>query len=691
MNKRIAFTVVLFLLMASTGLASLTDGLAAYYPFDGDARDLSGYANHGTVYGAQLTEDRFGRADHAYLFDGQTDKIEAPHSASLDITGPITLSAWIRTNETYWYSSIIAKKVEPDPAIGYDLCTFNGKAATGLLYTSGHTHNGGIVFSDTLVVDGQWHLLTSTYDGSEMRMYVDGQLDGSLAYSDGYESNTEPLKIGYYYYPYNDGQEGSHNRALNGAIDEVRIYNRALAQSEITELYNEESEFPPLPPTVGLVAHYKLDGTSGAVVDETGNYDGVNFGATRGVTGKVGNAFYFDESDYVSTDLIPSIYATASLWIYPEGPGLGLPHGGFLGTGITTDGGKDCWSLSWSSDTEAVAIAFYEGNSVNGSIPVSNPGSVPLGVFSHIAVVVNDTNTSLYINGELSGTGTLLSSQDRHDRGLLIGRHYVTGGGASTMRGKIDEVRIYNRALTQFEITELYNEGSEPPCPPLPSHEPWSFVHMTDTHFGWLLEDISDLINPFQILSCIANMDPKPDFILLTGDIGHFGCADDSKCIGSSSYWSPYRAYHSFVKLANNYGIDVYPVPGNHDRMEFPSLPFPSWFSDDCDNGLSCYNVQVTSLTNYDFEDEEHEGLLFIGLDSGSGYPPGEGLSTVQIDYIEDLGSKYPCTPKIVFMHHPGLDPEDLDIGTNQPKFLEWCKSNKVELVLAGHSHQDHT
>jgi len=241
MNKRITFTVVMLLLTASTGLASLTDGLVAYYPFDGDASDLSGNANHGTVYGAQLTEDRFGIDDHAYLFDGQTDKIEAPHSASLDITGPITLSAWIRTNETYWYSSIIAKKVEPDPAIGYDLCTFDSKAATGLLYTSGHTHNGGIVFSDTLVVDGQWHLLTSTYDGSEMRMYVDGQLDGSLAYSDGYESNTEPLKIGYYYYPYNDGQGGSHNRALNGVIDEVRIYNRALTQSEITELYNEES------------------------------------------------------------------------------------------------------------------------------------------------------------------------------------------------------------------------------------------------------------------------------------------------------------------------------------------------------------------------------------------------------------------------------------------------------------------
>jgi hypothetical protein len=126
-----------------------------------------------------------------------------------------------------------------------------------------------------------------------------------------------------------------------------------------------------------------------------------------------------------------------------------------MGTGITTTGGKDCWSFGWHLDAEAVAIAFYKGNLINGEIPLSNPGSVPLGEFSHIAVIVDDTNISLYINGELSETCILLSSQDVHDRGLMIGRHFVSGGGASTMRGLIDDVRIYDRALSPAEVYEL--------------------------------------------------------------------------------------------------------------------------------------------------------------------------------------------------------------------------------------------
>ncbi|MFC1636089.1 LamG-like jellyroll fold domain-containing protein [Planctomycetota bacterium] len=210
-----------------------------------------------------------------------------------------------------------------------------------------------------------------------------------------------------------------------------------------------EPEDPP--PTDGPVAYYKLDGTSGAVVDETGNHDGVNHGATRGVAGKVGSAFEFDGSDYVSTDLIPSIYATASLWISPEED----ISGSFLGTGGTTDGGKDGWSFAYVVQ-EVLYTQFWKGNALTGTI-FTNTGSVPLGEFSHIAVVVNDTEISAYINGELSGTTTLPSSPDAHDRGLMIGRNFQTGAGANTMRGKIDEVRIYNQALTADEVSELIN------------------------------------------------------------------------------------------------------------------------------------------------------------------------------------------------------------------------------------------
>jgi len=261
MNKRIIFTVVMLLLTASTGLASLTDGLAAYYPFDGNANDLSGNANHAVVYGALPTE---GRADHAYLFDGFDDTIEAPHSASLDITGPITVSCWVKAHDTYWRSGLVIKAPDYDPSVGYHLRTVYDKAHFGLYYSVGSTHKGGGVSSDTLVNDNVWHLVTGTYDGSEIRMYVDGQLETLTPYSLGYESNTAALQIGHYYYPYSDlwgpGHEGRHNVTLNGAIDEVRIYNRALDQSEITELYTGEPE-PPVTTLSGIVYEdLNLDG-----------------------------------------------------------------------------------------------------------------------------------------------------------------------------------------------------------------------------------------------------------------------------------------------------------------------------------------------------------------------------------------------------------------------------------------------
>jgi len=198
------------------------------------------------VYGAQLTEDRFGNPNQAYLFDGFNDTIEAPHSASLDITGPITVSCWVKAQNTYWRSGLVIKAPDPDPDVGYKLRTFYDKASMGLVYSQ---HVGGGASSDTVVNDNVWHLVTGTYDNSEIRMYVDGQLEAVTPYSAGYKSNTAALQIGHYYYPYHDGQEGRNDVTLNGAIDEVRIYNRALTKDEIKELvfgtYNIAIDFKP--------------------------------------------------------------------------------------------------------------------------------------------------------------------------------------------------------------------------------------------------------------------------------------------------------------------------------------------------------------------------------------------------------------------------------------------------------------
>ncbi len=73
----------------------------AYYPFNGNADDESGNENHGTVYGATLTEDRFGNADSAYYFDGTNDYIEIP---SVNPTSAITVSAWVKSVSSSSYS-----------------------------------------------------------------------------------------------------------------------------------------------------------------------------------------------------------------------------------------------------------------------------------------------------------------------------------------------------------------------------------------------------------------------------------------------------------------------------------------------------------------------------------------------------------------------------------------------------------
>ena len=77
-----------------------TDGLVAYYPFNGNANDESANSNNGTVNGATLTTDRDGNANSAYSFDGVDDKIDIPHHDSLNLDANFSISVWI--NASAW-------------------------------------------------------------------------------------------------------------------------------------------------------------------------------------------------------------------------------------------------------------------------------------------------------------------------------------------------------------------------------------------------------------------------------------------------------------------------------------------------------------------------------------------------------------------------------------------------------------
>ena len=225
--------------------------------------------------------------------------------------------------------------------------------------------------------------------------------------------------------------------------------------------------------------------------------------------------------------------------------------------------------------------------------------------------------------------------------------------------------------------------GSEEPPEP-----PWRFVHITDPHIGG--DDKEEMYKVYETLAAviqrIVEENPKPDFILATGDISDEGCNAECRL--------QYLLYLSAILHAKDYEIPVYTVPGNHDHRPIG----------DCD--LSCYNATIRALLPSDVQDLhrllpddyrfEHKGFVFIGLDSGHDWPRSDtGLTQDQISALRLFGSNHP-SPKIIFMHHPGkdigvswLDQVDIQEETQQD-FLDWCQSDNVQLVLAGHSHQDH-
>jgi hypothetical protein len=209
-------------------------GLVLYLPFDaqdkdGVVRDASGAGNDGSVHGATWTSE--GRFGGAYHFDitRLEDRIVIPNS---DLLNPevITISAWIRSNDKDGFWNRILDKHYSN---GYCLSLggdAKGKGGRGKL--TFECTSGGLL-SDTLVGDDLWHHVAGSYDGKELRLYVDGQEKSRTPkVSKPLSKNGWDLCIGNSLIDYGTGEF----LAFDGLIDEVRIYNRTLSALEIKAL-----------------------------------------------------------------------------------------------------------------------------------------------------------------------------------------------------------------------------------------------------------------------------------------------------------------------------------------------------------------------------------------------------------------------------------------------------------------------
>ena len=210
-------------------LSEITQGLVAYYPFNGNTNDESGNGNNGTLYGPTLTTDRFGNPNKAYSFNGTSDYIRVSDSQSLDIGDSLTITAWGYIPAIS--SGRIVRKINTwGPSSGGYILTGGSSGINTQLQLS--TNPIGAVTSvtkDTALNLNEWYFIAMTYDGSTVSLF----LNGSKIYS---EAHTGAINLNNYdvYIGSSEGLE-----FFTGKIDDIRIYNRDLSDTEIQTIYHE--------------------------------------------------------------------------------------------------------------------------------------------------------------------------------------------------------------------------------------------------------------------------------------------------------------------------------------------------------------------------------------------------------------------------------------------------------------------
>jgi len=233
MKKLVFIYSLLFSLSSFAQLPSYvpTSGLVAFWPFSGNANDLSGNSQNGTVNGATLTTDRFGIPNKAYSFNSaNSNTISVPNSASLRIINSISISGWFLTNATNCPAAILGMG-GPSGTSGYNLLatSFCPSNVPSFGRQNIQTSNIFAVNLSQSYNNNVWTFICATYDGTNQRIYINGVLVASGISTFSLPTMTEPLFIGK--------ESNDQPRLFTGKLDDIGIWNRALTQTEITSLF----------------------------------------------------------------------------------------------------------------------------------------------------------------------------------------------------------------------------------------------------------------------------------------------------------------------------------------------------------------------------------------------------------------------------------------------------------------------
>jgi len=398
------------------------------------AADSSGSGDDGTLNGTTLPVWTAGAMNNGALtFDGVDDYVS--FSSVPTISGAFTVSLWVYFNVAlggtqFLWARNVGGSTEIAPLTNHSFY-FRDDSGASIIYPS----ITGIIPTNT------WVLLTFRRDDTnDVRVFVNGVDRTDATYT----------KAGSFTFS-RIARRGDGYGALNGLIDDARIYNRALTAADVYTLYTSTGGTSG-DITTGLVGYWKLDegsGTSAADSSGSGYVGTLTNGPVWTTSGMIGDAVTFDGvDDYIQTgsDLIDQNTVTMCSWINPVST-ASTPH--ILASNATRFfiANPPVWAVTsdgWTTVAKSTASALT-------------------GVWQHVcAVRKSDGKATLYVNGVISGAADQDSGTPISGTNMRIGSNPVAG--FYYFNGSIDDVRIYNRALSPADVLTLYNTTAPGGC-----------------------------------------------------------------------------------------------------------------------------------------------------------------------------------------------------------------------------------
>ncbi|MBU1038852.1 DUF2341 domain-containing protein [Patescibacteria group bacterium] len=442
------------------------EGPVGYWRFDEgygtSTADSTTYLNNASINGATWLNQDQCISGRCFSFDGTNDYVSVPDANQIDFTNGITMSAWVKLNSYTMGGANTDRGAITIKASAYYMSV---TAGTGKLASFFYGVDANHRDSNTAIPLNQWTHVAITWDGSNIKWYLNGVLDKTYAATGTITTNGNALNIGM--------ESAGYGRALNGFIDEVKFYNYGRNETQIKQDYTAGLAGSGASAGAsavlggksqkwladGLVGYWKMDeaswnGTAGEVVDSSGNgNNGTANGGMTTSTAKYGKGALLDGTDdYISCGtssnfIFGSNSHTFSAWV--KGTSFTNSYNYIFSVGDNVTGQQSGFGITSGGNL------FHSAYS---SPLVTFTNTISTGNWYHVVLVHKDGISYVYVNGELK-------NQQNITMNVATGKCYIgshTGASSFFNNGSMDDVRVYNRALSGQEVADLYSWAPGP-------------------------------------------------------------------------------------------------------------------------------------------------------------------------------------------------------------------------------------